>query len=126
MWALNLKKGSQGEGGGRPIAQLSSSQVETLEGLAAVLTKRQIADFFGISENTLRAIEERQPEVSEAYKKGKAQAIVGVAQNLIQQAEDGNVTAAIFYLKTQAGWSETLSEQRDIPQMNIILTHDTD
>jgi hypothetical protein len=121
-----LKKGNQGEGGGRPIAQLSLSQVETLEGLAAVLTKRQIADFFDISENTLRAIEERQPEVSAAYKKGKAQAIVGVAQNLIQQAEDGNVTAAIFYLKTQAGWSETLSEQRDIPQMNIILTHDTD
>jgi hypothetical protein len=27
------------------------------------------------------------------------------------QAEDGNTSAAIFYLKTQAGWRETEQEQ---------------
>ena len=77
-----------------------------VERLAAVLSKSQMADYFGISETTLRAIEARQPEVSDAYKRGKGRAIAGVAGNLINQAQNGNVTAAIFYLKTQAGWKE--------------------
>lgn len=50
---------------------------------------------------------ERQSEVRERYKKGKAKAIGAVAQGLLQQARDGNTTAAMFYLKTQAGWRET-------------------
>jgi len=66
-----------------------------------------MADYFGISETTLREVEARQPEVSDAYKRGKAKAIGNVAKNLISQAQTGNMTAAIFYLKTQAGWKET-------------------
>ena len=50
---------------------------------------------------------ERQPEVSERYKKGKVDAISSVAQGLLQQAREGNMAAAIFFLKTQAGWRET-------------------
>jgi len=30
-----------------------------------------------------------------------------VGQSLIQQAMDGNTSASIFYMKTQAGWRET-------------------
>ena len=30
-----------------------------------------------------------------------------VANNLVLQAQNGNTSAAIFYLKTQAGWKET-------------------
>ena len=52
-----------------PAVELTSEQVIELKALAAVLNKSQVADYFGISENTLRAIEKRQPEVSEAYKK---------------------------------------------------------
>jgi len=65
-----------------------------------------MADYFGLSETTLRAIEDRQPEVSDAYKKGKSKAIAGVASNLLSQARNGNTSAAMFYLKTQAGWRE--------------------
>jgi hypothetical protein len=53
-----------------------------------------------------RAIEERQPEVSTAYSKGKAMAIADVATSLYEQAKNGNIQAAKFYLKTQAGWRE--------------------
>lgn len=121
-----MKIGNQGNGGGRPKEVFDANQTLQLESLAAVLTKRQIAEHFAISETTLRAIEQRQPEVSDAYKKGRSKAIASVASNLVQLAMDGNVTAAIFYLKTQAGWRETESEQRDIPPMQVILTHDTD
>ncbi|MDO5058571.1 MAG: hypothetical protein Q4D82_01355 [Neisseria sp.] len=60
-----------------------------------------------ISNHTFDAICNRQPEVSASYKKGRAKAVASVAQSLLKQAKNGNVTAQIFYLKTQAGWRET-------------------
>ncbi len=101
------KVGRQGDGGGRPPIVFDQAQTAQVEALAAVLSKGQMADYFGISETTFREIESRQPDVSDAYKRGKAKAIGGIAQNLISQARSGNTTAAIFYLKTQAGWKET-------------------
>lgn len=102
-----MKIGNQGDGGGRPPVVFDDAQTAQVEALAAVLSKGQMADYFGISETTLREIENRQPEVSDAYKRGKAKAIGNVAKNLISQAQAGNISAAIFYLKTQAGWKET-------------------
>ena len=101
------KIGNQGDGGGRPPVVFDEAQTAQVEALAAVLSKGQMADYFNISETTLREIESRQPEVSDAYKRGKAKAIGNVTKNLIQQAQNGNISAAIFYLKTQAGWKET-------------------
>lgn len=101
-----MKIGNQGDGGGRPPVEFDQEQIILVEKLASVLSKAQLSDYFGISENTFRAVEERQPEVSEAYKRGKGRAIASVAGNLVNQAQNGNVTAAIFYLKTQAGWKE--------------------
>ena len=101
------KIGKQGDGGGRPLVVFDEKQIIQVESLAAVLNKTQLADYFSIGETTLREIEQRQPEVSEAYKRGKSKAIGNVAKNLIAQAQAGNVSAAIFYLKTQAGWKET-------------------
>ena len=119
------KIGNQGDGGGRPIVSFTEKQVTQVEALAAVLSKGQMADYFGVAENTFRAIEERQPEVFEAYQKGRSKAIAGIASNLIQQSRKGNVTAAIFYLKTQAGWRENNHEMRELPHL-IINTHASD
>lgn len=116
-----MKKGNQGDGGGRPIIEFTFEEITQLEALAAVLTKGQIADYFNISETTLRAIEERQPEVSDAYKKGRVRQCASMGSNLIQLAKAGNVAANIFYLKTQAGWKETESEVQEIPPINIIV-----
>lgn len=101
------KRGRQGEGGGRPPFTLSPEQKGQVEKLASILTKEQLADYFGMSRMTFTALMERDEEVCCAYNKGKAAAIGAVAQSLIQQARDGNISAAIFYLKTQAGWKET-------------------
>jgi len=99
----------------------TSKQVIELEALAAVLTKAQIADFFDITEKTLRAIEERQPEVFTAYKKGRVKQISSMGTNLVKLATDGNVAANIFYLKTQGGWKEDQPEAQEIPPINIVL-----
>jgi hypothetical protein len=106
-----MKRGKQGDGGGRPMIVFDEAQIAQVEALAAVMSKRQLCDNMSVGETTFREIEGRQPEVSDAYKKGKAKAIGSVGQSLIQQARDGNITAAIFYLKTQAGWRETEQEQ---------------
>jgi hypothetical protein len=57
-------------------------------------------------------VENRQKEVSDSYKRGKAKAIGAIGQSLLKQAREGNLGAQIFYLKTQAGWKET--EKREI------------
>ncbi len=93
--------------GGRPAKKLTEEQLSQVEALAAYLSQDQIADYFSMGRTTFHHVMERQPEVSERYKKGKAKAIGSIAQSLIQQARDGNMAAAMFYLKTQAGWRET-------------------
>ncbi len=38
--------------------------------------------------------------------RGKAKANAKISQTLFQQAQEGNLSAAIFWAKTQMGWSE--------------------
>jgi len=92
---------------GRKPKTLTDEQRAQVEALAAYLTQEQIADYFGIARNTFLAMMERDADISERYKRGKARAIGAIAQSLIQQARDGDKIAAMFYLKTQAGWRET-------------------
>ena len=92
--------------GGRPVKELNTEDVQVVEALASVLTKQQLAEHFGMTEKTFRAIEERQPEVFTAYRKGRSQAIFEVGSKLLNSAKEGDMRAIQFYLKTQAGWSE--------------------
>lgn len=85
---------------------LTSEQIAQVEALAAVLSLEQIADYFGVGKVTFYAIMSRQPEVAVRYHKGKAKAIEGVASSLLKQTREGNTSAIIFYLKTQAGWRD--------------------
>lgn len=90
----------------KPIV-FSPEQVKQVEKLAAMLTREQMADFFGVATRTFDNIRERQPEIDAAYKRGRAEVIGKIAESLIQDALDGDTTSRIFYLKTQAGWRET-------------------
>ena len=92
--------------GGRPVIELTEKQKIEVKALAQYLSQEQIADYLGVSRKTFAAIIERDDEVFTHYKKGKATAVANVAKGLVQQAIEGNMTAAIFYLKTQAGWKE--------------------
>ena len=93
--------------GGRPIKELTEIDAIQTEALAAVCTKAQIAEYFGMTEKTFRAVEERQPEVSTAYRTGRAKAIANVGSVLYEKALSGDIRAVQFFLKTQGGWTET-------------------
>jgi len=105
---------------GRPPRVFSEDEIKQVQLLSSRLTKTQLADYFNISENTFREVEKRQPEVLEAYKKGKVQQIDEVVGHLLEQCRKGNITGIIFYLKTQAGWSEEQQQSTHIPPMIIV------
>ena len=92
--------------GGRPAKEFNETETSELETLAAILSKEQIAAYFGMTEKTLSAISERQPEVFTAYRQGKAKAVVKVASALMRATKEGDMRAIQFFLKTQAGWTE--------------------
>jgi hypothetical protein len=92
---------------GRKAKTLTDKQMAEVETLGAVLPVDQIAAYLGVGKTTFYAMMDRNPEISERYKKGKAKAIRDVANGLLQKALSGDTTSAIFYLKTQAGWRET-------------------
>lgn len=87
--------------------KFTETELAQVEALGSVLSMEQIADYFGIGRTTIYRRIEAQPEIMEHYKRGKAKAIGSVAKGLLQQAQGGNLTAMMFYLKTQAGWRET-------------------
>ena len=113
--------------GGRPKRVLTEQEIEQVTELAGRHSIAQIANYLGIGETNFHAIKKRQTEVLEAYKKGKVKAIDEVASLLIQKARDGDVTSMIFYLKTQAGWSEkqhfdiTSNTDAILPSINVIV-----
>jgi hypothetical protein len=58
-----MKRGKQGDGGGRPMIVFDEAQIAQVEALAAVMSKRQLCDYMSVGETTFREIEGRQPEL---------------------------------------------------------------
>jgi hypothetical protein len=106
---------------GRPKKDLTPEQIQQVERLAAVLNLEQISDYLGISDSTLRRRMHENPEVMEAYKKGRATAAIGIGTSLLQQARDGNLTAMIFYAKTQMGWRETQQIEANVTNGKFVI-----
>ena len=98
--------GEEKNAGGRPQKRVSKEQIHEVRALAAMLSKEQIASYLGMTEKTLSAVFQRQPEVFTAYRQGKAQAVLKVASALLRAIEEGGMRAIQFFLKTQAGWTE--------------------
>jgi len=77
-----------------------------------------MADYFGISNASMRRRLYDDPLIVSMYKKGRSTGVRNVAGNLAVRAMKGDTTAAIFYLKTQAGWKETtVTETRDVSKL---------
>ena len=73
-----------------------------VESLSAAGTRYEdIAAYLGITRATL------DKYYKDELKIGTIKANAAIANTLYKQALDGNTTAAIFWLKTRAGWRET-------------------
>ena len=77
------------------------------------LSLEQIAAALGFSVKTLARKRAEMSELSEAIEKGRAQGINTIANALFENAEKGNVTAQIFFLKARAQWKDKHEESLD-------------
>lgn len=73
-------------------------QVKLLAGIG--VPQKDIGALIGCSEGTVAT------HFREELDRGMAEATAKVAQSLFQQAINGNLGAAIFWLKARAGWRE--------------------
>ena len=89
----------------KPKIHIDLKQVESLA--ANGLTDEQIASALGISRTTLANRKRENEQFVQAIKRGKAKGIALVTNKLMESIKGGNITAMIFFLKTQAGWKET-------------------
>jgi len=87
---------------GRPPYKPTDEARARVEQLAAAgIRDEDIALYLGITRPTL------DKYYKEELKIGTIKANAVIANTLYQQAKEGNTTAAIFWLKTRAGWRET-------------------
>lgn len=107
------------------ITQEVFEQVEKMAGLGS--THEEIADYYGVSKVTWHKYKKKFPDLLMRYKKGKSKIKVFVKSKLLESIKSGNLTAIIFYLKTQCGWSEknSLEIENKIKSKNKIFTIDT-
>lgn len=90
----------------RTQTPIDIAQAETLASRG--LTLEQIAAALGISTDTLGRRRKTDKALEHAILSGQAKGIAKVANALYEQAMGGNTTAAIFYLKARAGWTDKL------------------
>lgn len=92
----------QGQGIEHVVTDENMKQVTAMAAVGC--TQAQIAQLFKINDDTFRKY------YGEEFNRAKVLAIGKVAQTLYKRATEGNdLGAAIFYLKSQAGWRETPS-----------------
>jgi hypothetical protein len=89
------------------------------------LTTDQLAYYFKLKPITLHRMIARDPVLKEAIKNGKSVVIAEIAGLLVQKAREGNVSAMVFYLKTQARWNEFNNSDNpppDKPKISYSIT----
>lgn len=86
------------------VTETGLKMVEDLTARGVTLVN--IARALGMDAATLRLVRHRQPEVEEAYQRGKAREEEALVGNLRRAANDGNVVAAIFLLKARHAYKE--------------------
>ena len=81
------------------------------------LSEKQIGQYCGYTSNHWNKLRRENPEINAAIDKGRARTIEKVADALIDNAiEEKNVTAQIFFLKAQAGWSDKVEIKAEVNQ----------
>jgi hypothetical protein len=100
--------------GGRFAITLSKKEKKQVHSLAPFLTQMQMADFFGVSRSHFQDLLKEDLELHGLYQSGRAKAILATAQRIQMRGKrNGKIgtTCDIFYLKTQAHWSEITRQE---------------
>jgi len=105
---LPVRLTGPGKGGvGRSSYKVGAKGLKIVEELSARgCSLTTIAKALRMNIDTLRLVRQRQPEVDEAYQRGLAVEHDALTRNLRILADDGNVVANLFLLKTRHGYRE--------------------
>jgi len=102
--------------------------IDRVEQLAAQgLGPYQISRSLGISWDTYNKNKKRSLELSEAIKRGEAKGLARVSNSLFKSANEGNVTAQIFYLKNRdsKSWSDRQEVNHNLNLAEILSSAKT-
>lgn len=106
---------------------LQEDKLILLEGWARDgLTEEQISTNMGIGRTTLYEWKQKEPNIMNALKKGKAVVDFEVENALLKNALEGNVTAQIFWLKNRKKlqWRERIeysSDNTEVSKLDELL-----
>lgn len=102
--------------------------IDRVEQLAAQgLGPYQISRALGVSWDTYNKNKKRSLELSEAIKRGEAKGLARVSNSLFKSANEGNVTAQIFYLKNRdsKSWSDRQEVNHNLNLAEILSSAKT-
>lgn len=91
------------------------------------MSREQIADYYGVTVRRLNQIFVTRPDFKAAFDCGKAKGIRLATNCIMDKIREGNLLAAMFYSKCNAGWCEEqyrLKEKREAvksPEVMIYL-----
>jgi hypothetical protein len=91
------------------------------------LTEKQIYRYYGISHGYWDKLKKENKELKRSFLKGKSKTIFAVTGRLMDKIRCNDLSAIIFYLKTQAGWREktTINVKADVKSKNQDLKIET-
>ena len=105
---------------GRKLINIDLDQVERLASQGLGTT--QIARALCVAWNTIDRNRKRSGDFEDAIKRGTARGLATVTNSLYQSANDGNVTAQIFYLKNRDSnaWADKVETTFNVDLKNVI------
>jgi hypothetical protein len=85
---------------------LDDNEIKKLKKLAPALSHEQLAAYLGMSDNCLRAMFAREPELLAVYNKALLNASTKMISKLYKSGMDGDFQSMKLWLSQRAGWTE--------------------
>lgn len=91
--------------------------------LAHGVNQTSLLNYYGMTGSQWRALIKKFPVLEMAVVRGKVDLTYEISSLLIQKAREGNVSAMIFYLKSQAGFKDSGAQEAaaDKPDVNFTI-----